>query len=63
MVTAGAKKIPQPLIDQLADGGRMIIPVGVSYSSQQLIVLTKKDGKINKEKRLPVRFVPFTRKK
>lgn len=62
MVTAGAKDIPQPLIDQLAEGGRMMIPIGASSRSQQLVLVTKKKGKIQTEKRLAVRFVPFTRK-
>lgn len=40
MVTAGAPKIPQPLLDQLADGGRMVIPIGNRYS-QELIMVKK----------------------
>jgi protein-L-isoaspartate(D-aspartate) O-methyltransferase len=63
MVTAGAQEIPQPLIDQLADGGRMIIPVGQTRYLQQLVLITKKKGKISHERKLAVRFVPFTRSK
>jgi len=63
MVTAGAKEIPKPLIDQLADGGRMIIPVGQTTYLQQLILIKKRNGKISQERKLGVRFVPFTRNK
>lgn len=59
MVTAAPKHIPQPLIDQLEKGGRMIIPVGDFY--QELILITKQpDGTIKRESVLPVRFVPMT---
>lgn len=59
IVTAAPGHIPQPLIDQLKKGGRMIIPVGDFY--QELIVITKQsDGTIKKESVLPVRFVPMT---
>lgn len=61
VVTAAAEQVPQPLIDQLADGGRMVIPVGPAFSVQNLILVTKKDGKIKKENLFAVRFVPFTR--
>ncbi|NNC70265.1 MAG: protein-L-isoaspartate(D-aspartate) O-methyltransferase [Flavobacteriaceae bacterium] len=63
MVTAGAQQIPQPLIDQLGEGGRMIIPVGQTTYLQQLVLITKKNGKIRQENKLGVRFVPFTRNK
>ena len=61
VVTAAAEEIPQPLIDQLADGGRMVIPVGPAFSMQNLVLVTKKDGKVKKESLFAVRFVPFTR--
>lgn len=61
MVTAGASTIPQPLIDQLKEGGRIIIPVGPPNGITELVRATKKDGKMTVEHLLPVRFVPFTR--
>ncbi len=61
IVTAAAEEIPQPLIDQLADNGRLVIPVGESGSVQELILLTKKGGKIVKKRLTLVRFVPFKR--
>ena len=61
MVTAGAEAIPQPLIDQLQEGGRMIIPVGPHKGVRQLVRLEKKNGKIKQRSLMAVRFVPFTR--
>ncbi|MGB5818392.1 MAG: protein-L-isoaspartate(D-aspartate) O-methyltransferase [Saonia sp.] len=61
MVTAGADAIPQPLIDQLKVGGRMIIPVGPHHAVRQLVLVTKKKNKVHTKNLLPVRFVPFTR--
>lgn len=61
IVTAAAEHIPPPLIEQLKEGGRMIIPVGSPYYSQSLILVTKKNGKAKSRNMLPVRFVPFTR--
>ncbi len=58
IVTAAAPKIPQPLVDQLKTGGRMIIPVG--EISQDLMVITKRDDGIIKKSVIPVRFVPMT---
>ena len=61
IVTAAPDHIPQPLINQLKNGGRMIIPVG-DYR-QELILITKdKHGKIKKQPILPVIFVPMTGK-
>lgn len=61
MVTAGADSIPQPLVDQLKKGGRMIIPVGPHNGVRQLVLLIKKKNKIVKRNLMAVRFVPFTR--
>ncbi len=63
IVTAAPEEIPQPLIDQLKEGGKMIIPVGGEYSYQYLILVEKKKGEVIEKTMLPVRFVPFTRKK
>ena len=63
VVTAAAEHIPPPLLEQLKDGGKMIIPIGTPFLNQNL-VLVEKSGKDFKTKSLlPVRFVPFTRKK
>ena len=62
IVTAGAETIPEPLIEQLKDGGRMIIPVGPHRGIRQLVRVDKKDGKVKKKELMAVRFVPFTRK-
>lgn len=61
IVTAAADHIPQPLKDQMADGGILIMPVGNPATVQQLIVLTKRKGKITERKLEPVRFVPLRR--
>jgi len=57
IVTCAPPYIPQPLIEQLAEGGRMVIPVGEYY--QELKLLTKKKGKIQERLIIPVRFVPM----
>ena len=56
IVTAGAPKIPQPLLDQLAEGGRLIIPVGNRFS-QELIKITKKKGNFVEKNLGSCRFV------
>ncbi len=61
LVTAAPEKIPQPLIDQLNVGGKMIIPVGSVHGIQHLILLEKQKDDIKVLKKFPVRFVPFTR--
>lgn len=62
IVTCAPNDIPGPLKEQLAEGGRMIIPVGGS-GIQYLILNSKKDGKIRQENVLPVRFVPMVNDK
>jgi len=61
VVTAAAEEIPEPLIDQLADGGRMIIPLGHAFDVQNLVLVTKKNGEVQTKNLFAVRFVPFTR--
>jgi len=62
LVTAAPEEIPQPLIDQLAVGGRMVIPVGEEDEVQVLRLMTKEtDGTLTAKDVIAVRFVPFTR--
>lgn len=64
VVTAAAEYIPPPLVEQLKEGGRMIIPVGSPFHVQQLMLVEKKpDGGITTRSLMPVRFVPFEREK
>jgi protein-L-isoaspartate(D-aspartate) O-methyltransferase len=61
IVTAAAENIPQPLIDQLAENGRLVIPVGKPAAVQELQLITKKKGKTETKHLTFVRFVPFKR--
>jgi protein-L-isoaspartate(D-aspartate) O-methyltransferase len=58
VVTAAAPEIPQPLLDQLAPGGRLVIPVGRGV--EQLVRVTRTEHGDEREELLPVRFVPLT---
>lgn len=61
IVTAAGLEIPRTLIDQLATGGRMVMPVGGQLETQQLMVVTKnEDGSVTERATIPVRFVPIT---
>ncbi|NNC89789.1 MAG: protein-L-isoaspartate(D-aspartate) O-methyltransferase [Akkermansiaceae bacterium] len=60
IVTCAPDHVPQPLVDQLKEGGRMIIPVGAQGRVQSLYVMAKKDGKVERKSVMPVRFVPMT---
>jgi protein-L-isoaspartate(D-aspartate) O-methyltransferase len=62
IVTCSPTHVPQPLIDQLDDGGKMIIPVG-ERDSQVLVVLIKSKDKLKQKAVLPVRFVPMVDQK
>ena len=59
IVTCAPDKVPQALVDQLKDDGRMVIPVGDRFA-QQLYLLEKKNGQLKQSATLPVRFVPMT---
>jgi protein-L-isoaspartate(D-aspartate) O-methyltransferase len=59
IVTAAPQSVPPKLIEQLRDGGRMVVPVGWVYSVQELLLITKKGDGITQEDLLPVRFVPM----
>jgi protein-L-isoaspartate(D-aspartate) O-methyltransferase len=61
VVTAAASHVPQPLLRQLGPGGRMVIPVGGPFLTQQLVLVEKaRDGSVTTRSLLPVVFVPLT---
>ncbi len=61
VVTAGASQVPPPLIEQLKPGGKLVIPVGSRFLTQQLLLVEKgEDGELRTRQILPVRFVPLT---
>jgi protein-L-isoaspartate(D-aspartate) O-methyltransferase len=63
IVTCAAGHVPPPLWEQLKPGGRMVIPIGGTYDTQRLVLLTKQvDGQRTSRNVLPVRFVPMTGK-
>ncbi|MBI3087527.1 MAG: protein-L-isoaspartate(D-aspartate) O-methyltransferase [Candidatus Omnitrophica bacterium] len=57
LVTAAAPRVPQPLVDQLAMNGRLVLPLGELF--QELIVLTRTPAGVQEERVIPVRFVPM----
>jgi len=62
IVTAACDHIPAPLTDQLAENGRLIMPLGEPGSIQELILITRKNGKLSRKTISLVRFVPLIRK-
>lgn len=62
IVTAAPRAIPQALVDQLAAGGRLVVPVGPTFGTQALTLVTKDAaGRLRRQRRLDVRFVPMVR--
>jgi len=58
LVSAGAPSIPQPLLEQLAEGGRLLVPVG-DRDEQKLVIATRTNGQIVMREEAPMRFVPL----
>jgi len=63
VVTAATEYVPPPLIEQLKEGGKMVIPVGSPFFTQTLMLVEKENGKVKTKSLIPVRFVPFKRGK
>ena len=59
LVTAAAARVPQTLLDQLADDGVMLLPLGPQDGSQHIVKLTKSQTGIEREDLIPVRFMPL----
>jgi protein-L-isoaspartate(D-aspartate) O-methyltransferase len=59
IVTAATESVPQALLDQLADGGIMLLPLGPQDGRQHIIKLTKSQTGVAREELIPVRFVPL----
>jgi protein-L-isoaspartate(D-aspartate) O-methyltransferase len=59
IVTAAPDEVPEALVDQLRDGGRMILPLGTTR--QELVLLEKQGGRLARRDLIPVRFVPMVR--
>ena len=58
LVGAASPEVPEPLTEQLAEGGRLVIPIG-TREEQVLAVITKREGRLNRQDVAPVRFVPL----
>jgi protein-L-isoaspartate(D-aspartate) O-methyltransferase len=59
IITAASEKVPQALVEQLAEDGVMVLPLGPHAGPQNLVRLTKTEGNIRQEELIPVRFVPL----
>jgi protein-L-isoaspartate(D-aspartate) O-methyltransferase len=62
LVTAATNHVPPPLLAQLAEGGRLVLPLGHPFSVQDLVLITKRGGTTTVKHVLPVQFVPLTRR-
>lgn len=62
LVTAAPEEIPQPLLDQLAPGGRLVLPLGPQGRTQWLTIVEKTARGVVERRTIPVQFVPFTRR-
>jgi protein-L-isoaspartate(D-aspartate) O-methyltransferase len=63
VVTAAAEFVPPPLVEQLKEGGKIVIPIGSPFMNQNLMLVEKKGKNITTKSLMPVAFVPFTRKR
>jgi len=61
VVTAAPDQIPEPLVEQLAAGGRLVIPVGSQNQTQWITIVEKTSVGVAERRTIPVQFVPFTR--
>ena len=60
ILAAAAPQVPQPLVDQLAIGGRLVLPVGDGWGQELLVITKQPDGSLRRETVAPVMFVPMT---
>ena len=61
VTAAAARRTPDALLEQLAPGAKLVIPVGAQNQTQQLMVITRnEDGSFSEQTTIPVRFVPIT---
>jgi len=61
IVTAAPEQLPSPLVDQLAAGGRLVVPVGSQGGPQWMTIVDKTSTGVTERRTIPVQFVPFTR--
>jgi protein-L-isoaspartate(D-aspartate) O-methyltransferase len=59
IVTAAAEEVPQALVDQLGEGGKMVLPLGPRHSTQHIVKLTMAAGGVTRQNLIAVRFVPL----
>ncbi len=61
IITAAAEEIPEALVDQLAEGGKMVLPLGPRHGTQHIVKLSKAAGGLTRQNLIAVRFVPLLR--